>query len=99
MPEPLTPTEVRQAESASPKAIRPRRTLRGTSIRAIAVLLVLSLLGVLVWANFDWNRFFAQRKKQVDPSTTVEKSPLVEPNKAAVPPNAAILEAQKSVVL
>jgi hypothetical protein len=82
-----------------PAVPRPRRTLLGTSIRAIAVLLVLFLLGLVVWANFDWARFFAERKKQIDPRTAVEKTPSAEPAKSAAPPNAAILEAQKSVVL
>ncbi|MCE9527526.1 MAG: serine protease, partial [Planctomycetales bacterium] len=77
----------------------PRRTLLGTSIRAIAVLLVLLLLGLVAWRNINWDRFLTQRKKPAIAEAVAEKTSPAEPNKAVVSPNAAVLEAQKSVVL
>ena len=82
-----------------PAVTRPRRTLLGTSIRAAGLLAVLFLVGLVVWANTDWDRLIARRKVPSVPSQVAEKKPLLEPTKPAVPPNAAVLEAQKSVVL
>ena len=100
MPEPLMPTEVRPAAQAQPASVRPRRTLLGTSIRAFCVLVVVMLLGLVAWANIDWDWFRPRRKVPAAPSAVTETKQPVEKVKAApAPPNAAILDAQKSVVL
>lgn len=82
-----------------PVVSRPRRTLLGTSIRGAALLLVLFLVGLVVWANTDWDRLIARRKVPQVPAQGSEKKPPLEPSKSATPPSEAILNAQKSVVL
>lgn len=82
-----------------PVVSRPRRTLLGTSIRGAALLVVLLLLGIVVWANTDWDRLIARRKVPQVPAQASERKLPLEPAKPATPPSEAILEAQKSVVL
>ncbi len=100
MSNPLRPTEVRSAPPAQPALVRRRRTLLGTSIRAFCSLVVLLMLGLVAWANIDWDGLWPRRKVPLVPASVAEKK---TPSKSieAVPahPNAAILEAQKSVVL
>ncbi|MBC7855948.1 MAG: hypothetical protein IAF94_21170, partial [Pirellulaceae bacterium] len=85
-----------------PAAVRPRRTLLGTSLRASGVLVVLLTLAWVAWTNFDWDWLQPRRKGPVVPPAIAEKKSSAEtlkPAAALAPPNAAILEAQKSVVL
>jgi S1-C subfamily serine protease len=83
-----------------PAAARPRRTLLGTSIRASGVLVVALLLGLVAWANIDWDWMRRRRKMSAAPPTAAQTKLPVETVKAApAPPHEAILEAQKSVVL
>ncbi len=100
MPEPLLPTEIRRAAQAQPARVRPRRTLLGWTIRAAGILVVVMLLGFVTWTNVDWDWFRPRRKALVVPPIPAEMNAPVESVKAAsVPPSAAILDAQKSVVL
>src|SRR5687768_9767546 len=100
MPEPLMPTEARQAAHAQPAPVRPRRTLLGTSIRAFCVLVVMMLLGLVAWANIDWDWMRRRRKMPAAPPPFTETKQPVETAKAVpAPRNASILDAQKSVVL
>src|SRR5437870_4369794 len=83
-----------------PAAARPRRTPMGTSIRAFCALVVVMLIGFVAWANIDWDWFRPRRKVPAAPPVVTETKQPAEAVKAApAPPNAAILEAQKSVVL
>src|SRR5688500_11592946 len=89
MSKPLMPTEV-----------RPRRTLAGTSIRAFGAFVVLLMLGLVAWANIDWDWLWPRRKGPAAPASVAEKTSTAASIKAvSAPSNAAILEAQKSVVL
>src|SRR5436309_366774 len=100
MPEPLMPTEVRKTAQAQQAPVRPRRTLLGTSIRAFCVLVVVMLLGLVAWANIDWDWMRRPRKMPAAPPPIAETTQPVETVKVApAPPNGAILEAQESVVL
>ena len=83
-----------------PAAARPRRTLLGTSIRAFCAFVIVMLIGFVVWANIDWDWFRPRRKVPAAPPVVTETKKPAEAVKAApAPPNAAILETQKSVVL
>ncbi|MGI8978178.1 MAG: S1C family serine protease [Pirellulaceae bacterium] len=83
-----------------PVALRPRRTFLGTSFRVGGMLVVLLSLVLVAWANIDWDWFRPRRKAPVIPASNARKKTAVDSvTVAPLPPNAAILEAQKSVVL
>ena len=100
MSNPLTPTDVRSTAPAQRALVRPRRTILGTSIRAFCVFVVMLMLGLVAWANIDWDWLWRRRKELIVPASVAEKkTPAVSMEAAAGLSNAAILKAQKSVVL
>ena len=83
-----------------PAAVRPRRTFLGNSLRATGVLIVLLTIVCVAWANIDWDWFRPRGKVPMVPPSIAAKKPSLESAKiSSSPPNAAILAAQKSVVL
>lgn len=82
-------------------AMRPRRTLLGTSLRAAGVAVVLVPLVWLIWTNIDLS--WLRRKSPAVTTSLAAKGPITAPAQPTrttpVPPSTAILESQKSVVL